>query len=83
MSNQSNILHLGFTKEEGMVDDILMKAHLVTVITVLEFDYVCYAQIADHKQLRFFYNNGNYCSMGAAMSHCNWDNVLGTGDIGK
>ena len=48
-----------------------MKVHLVKVITlsVLVFDYVCYAQIADHKQLRFVYNNANYSSMIDAMSH--------------
>ena len=40
-----------------------------TNVSVLVFDYVCYAQIADHKQLRFFYNNANYSSMIDAMSH--------------
>ena len=84
MCNQYNILDLVFTNEEGMVDDIIHESPLGNSDhSVLVFDYVCYAQIADHKQLRFFYNNGNYSSTRDVMSNCNWYNVLGTGDINE
>ena len=82
MGNQSNILDLVFTNEEGMVDDIIHESPLGKSDHSV-FDYVCYAQIADHKQLRFVYNNGNYSSRRDAMSHCSWDNVLGKGDINE
>ena len=72
-----NNLDLVFTNEEGMLDDVIHESPLgKSDHSVLVFYYVCYAQLADHDKLRFFYNNGNYI-----MSHRNCDNVLGSGDI--
>ena len=63
VGNQSNILDLVFTNEEGMTDDISHDSPLgKSDHSVILFDYICYAQLKDHKHTRFYYEKGDYCN---------------------
>ena len=73
LGNKSNILDLVFTNEKGMIDDIVYESplgksdHSVLIIT-----FRCYAEIASHKRLKYYYDQGDYTD---------WGEILGTSTI--
>ena len=79
LGNKSNILDLVFTTEKGMTDDIVYESplgksdHSVIIIT-----FKCYAEIANHTRLKYYYDKGDYNSMKTKLDHTDWGEILGT-----
>ena len=82
LGNKSNILDLVFTNEKGMIDDIVYESplgksdHSVLIIT-----FRCYAEIASHTRLKYYYDQGDYNSMKMKLDHTDWGEILGTSTI--
>ena len=82
LGNKSNILNLVFTNEKGMIDDSVYESplgksdHSVLIIT-----FRCYAEIASHTRLKYYYDQGDYNSMKTKLDHMDWGKILGTSTI--
>ena len=65
-----------------MVDDIVYESppgksdHSVLIIT-----FRCYAEIANHTRLKYYYDQGDYNGMKAKLDHTDWGKILGTSII--
>ena len=82
VGSQANTLDLVFTNEEGMIDDITYESPLgKSDHSVLLINYVCYAETKNDKQMRYYYDKGDYTSIASRLDGCNWDTVLGTGCV--
>ena len=79
-NTDQNILYLN-----GLIREAVQSKHFHFILlgdhSVLIFDYICYAQMKDHKLARFYYEKGDYRNIAVHMDQCNWDEVLGPGDI--
>ena len=59
-----NILDLVFTNEEGMIEDLVHRAHLgKSHHQVLKFDYVCYREKSAKSKTKFNYLKGDYSKL--------------------
>ena len=80
--NKLNILDLVFTNEKGMIDDIVYESplgksdHSVLIIT-----FRCYAEIASHTRLKYYYDQGDYNSMKMKLDYTDWGKILGMSTI--
>ena len=82
VGNLANTLDLVFTNEQGMIDEIIYESPLgKSDHSVLLINYRCYAEINNCKQVRHFYDRGDYTSLVASVDRCDWDEVLGTGNV--
>ena len=65
-----------------MIDDIVYESplgmgdHSVLIIT-----FRCYAEIANHTRLKYYYDQGDYNSMKTKLDHSDWGDILGTSTI--
>ena len=65
-----------------MIDDIVYESplgksdHSVLIITVR-----CYAEIASHTLLKYYYDQWDYNSMKTKLDYTDWGEILGTGTI--
>ena len=50
--------------------------HSILIIT-----YRCYAEIANHTRLKYYYDQGDYKGMKATLVYADWDEILGTSNI--
>ena len=65
-----------------MLDEIIYESPLgKSDHSVLLINYRCYAEINNCKQVRHFYDRGDYTSLVASIDRCDWDEVLGTGNV--
>ena len=82
VGNLANTLDLVFTNEQGMIDEIIYESPLgKSDHSVLLINYRCYAEINNCKQVRHFYDRGDHTSLVASVDRCDWDEVLGTGNV--
>ena len=64
-----------------MIDEIIYESPLgKSDHSVLLINYRCYAEINNCKQVRHFYDRGDYTSSVASIDRCDWDEFLGTGN---
>ena len=65
-----------------MIDDIVYESplgksdHSVLIIT-----FRCYAEIASHTRLKYYYDQGDYNSMKTKLDHTDWGEILGMSTI--
>ena len=65
-----------------MIDDIVYESPLgKSDHSVLIIIFRCYAEIAIHTRLKYYYDQGNYNSMKTKLDHTDWGEILGTSTI--
>ena len=63
----ADIVHEG---QLGKID------HFVHIIT-----FKCYAEIANHTRLKYYYDEGDYNGVKAKLDHTDWGEIFGTSTI--
>ena len=49
--------------------------------SVLIITFRCYAEIANHTRLKYYYGQGDYNGMKVKLDHTDWGDILGTNTI--
>ena len=78
----ANILDLVITNEECMIDEMVHESPIgKSDHSVLTVKYKCYAEIAEGRRTKYYYDKGDYQGLRTKFENADWNVLLGNGNI--
>ena len=78
----ANILDLVITNEECMIDELVHESPIgKSDHSVLTMKYKCYAEIAEGRRTKYYYDKGDYQGLRIKFENADWNVILGNGNI--